>query len=103
MKEISVEELQELREQKKEFVLLDVREPDEYAAYNLGGQLIPLGSLPNRLGEIEKNKPIVVHCKSGGRSARAMQFLTQSGFADVSNLVGGVTAWIERIAPNLQK
>lgn len=91
--QISVKELAELKKQKADFVLLDVREPSEYDEYNLGGRLIPLGQLPDRLAELDPQQLTVVHCKSGGRSSRAVEFLLQSGFANVKNLTGGATAW----------
>jgi rhodanese-related sulfurtransferase len=91
--EISVQELAELKEQGADFLLLDVREPSEYDAYNLGGRLIPLGQLADRILELDPNQLIVVHCKSGGRSRRAAEFLLQSGFTQVKNLTGGATAW----------
>ena len=77
---------------------MDVREPAEYEAFNLDGKLIPLGVLAVRLNEIEdyRDEEIVVHCKVGGRSARAKQFLEQSGFKKVRNLLGGTDAWVAK-------
>lgn len=75
--------------------LLDVRNPDEYAVANLGGTLIPLGELSERMREIEeeKRRAIVVHCRSGARSAQAVRTLLDAGFEDVRNLEGGLLAW----------
>ena len=70
--------------------MLDVREPHEYQICNLGGHLIPLGDLPKRVSELDSSREIVVHCKMGGRSAKAVAFLQQSGFTKVHNLVGGI-------------
>jgi len=83
--------------------VLDVREPHEYQIVNIGAPLIPLGDLPNRLGELDPNREIVVHCKTGGRSQRAAEFLQKSGFKNVSNLAGGITAWATDIDPKLPK
>jgi len=88
--EISPDELKQL--QTSEFFLLDVREPHEFCARNLNGHLIPLAELPDRLNEIPKDKPIVVHCRSGMRSAQAVEFLLSNGFTDVVNLKGGILA-----------
>src|SRR6185437_7454081 len=99
--EITVTELVELKKDNVDFQLVDVREPSEYAISNLGGKLIPLADLPQRLGELEPQKLIVVHCRSGGRSSRAQAFLLMQGFADVKNLKGGMTAWRSEIDPTL--
>lgn len=75
---------------------IDVREPDEVAGGTLPGTVnIPLGSLPDRLGELDSSKPVVVMCKSGGRSTQAAEFLTSSGFGQVTNLDGGWMGWVE--------
>src|ERR1700742_610139 len=83
--------------------VLDVREPHEYQIVNIGAPLIPLGDLPNRLGELDANREIVIHCKTGGRSQRAAEFLQKSGFMNVSNLAGGITAWATDVDPKLPK
>lgn len=71
--------------------LIDVREPDEVAGGSLPGAVnIPLGTLPDRLDEIDRNRPVVLLCRSGNRSGNAAQFLTAQGFADVTNLTGGM-------------
>lgn len=97
IEEISVQALAELRDNKADFTLLDVREPVEFDDYNLGGKLIPLGQLPERLGELDQNQLIIVHCKSGGRSSRAVAYLNQVGFKNVKNLKGGAMAWQQEI------
>jgi molybdopterin/thiamine biosynthesis adenylyltransferase/rhodanese-related sulfurtransferase len=87
----------------KNLFVLDVREPNEYQICNLGGHLIPLNDLPKRVGELDASKEIVVHCKMGGRSAKAVDFLKQQGFSNVHNLVGGINAWAERVDPTMPK
>jgi len=104
MNSVTVEELQQLLiEQPEDICILDVRRPDEYAICNINGQLIPFEELPNRLSEIDRNKHLVVHCRSGGRSAKATQLLVEAGFLRVSNLTGGIIAWIDNIDPSLTK
>jgi adenylyltransferase/sulfurtransferase len=83
--------------------VLDVREPHEYQIVNIGAPLIPLGDLPNRLGELDPNREIVIHCKTGGRSQRAAELLAKSGFKNVVNLAGGITAWATDVDPKLPK
>lgn len=95
IEEVTVEELVELQKQKKDLLVLDVREPSEYEADNMGGKLLPLGQLPERLDELNKDQLIIVHCKSGGRSSRAVAYLRDQGFSNVKNLKGGITAWRE--------
>ena len=91
--EISVQELKAKMDRKEKFVLLDVREPREYAKAKIAGStLIPLGFLESRLGELDKGGKLVVHCKVGGRSATAVEFLREKGF-DAVSLAGGIDAW----------
>lgn len=102
--EITVEDLKSLMGKKEEFFLLDVREPDEFEFARIpGAHLIPLGQVPDRLAEIPKDKPVVVHCKSGVRSARAVAFLIRSGYTLVANLADGIDAWSERIDPGVPR
>jgi adenylyltransferase/sulfurtransferase len=98
-----VEELKRRLDAKEDFLLLDVREPHEFQICNLGGKLIPLNDLPGRVSELDSSRDIVVHCKMGGRSAKAVEFLRQSGFTKVQNLAGGITAWSDRIDPKVPK
>ncbi len=95
MQDITVEELKQKLDNKEEFVFIDVREPHEYAEFNLNAKLIPLSTLPLRLDELKdhKNEEIVVHCRSGGRSGQAKAFLKQAGYTNVRNLLGGVMDW----------
>lgn len=84
-----------LRRRGEAHLLLDVREPAEFAADQMGGTLIPLGELSGRLSELPRDEPIVVHCQSGLRGARAVQQLLSAGFQQVYNLSGGLEAWRE--------
>jgi adenylyltransferase/sulfurtransferase len=103
LSEISVEELKKKLDNKDDIFILDVREPHEYQICNLNGYLIPLGDLPKRVSELDSSREIVAHCKMGGRSAKAVAFLKQAGFAKVHNLTGGITAWAERVDTKMPK
>lgn len=94
---ISVHELKQKLESGTPFVFIDVREPWENEEFNIGGQLIPVGELMNRVGELEDHKDdeVVVYCRSGARSGMAQALLQAQGFSNVRNLVGGVLAWKE--------
>lgn len=85
------------------FVLVDVREPHEYQICNIGARLIPLGELPKRVSELNSADEIVVHCKSGMRSAKAADFLRQAGFSHVRNMKGGILAWSDKVDPSVPK
>ena len=102
--EMTVSELKELMDEGKMPFLLDVRRPEEYQIANLNGHLIQLDYLPDRLEEIEshKNEQIVVYCRSGARSGRAVQFLRAQGY-DAVNLKGGVLAWSAEIDPTMPR
>ncbi len=96
MKEVSIEELKERQSRNEDIHLLDVREDDERAAFNIGGRHLPLGKVQHMETEsIDdwKDEEIIVYCKSGKRSAMACLFLEQNGFSNVANLVGGAEAW----------
>jgi adenylyltransferase/sulfurtransferase len=101
--DIEVEELKRLLASGVDFVLIDVREPHEFEICNLGGELIPLGTLGGKLRELDREAHIVVHCRSGARSAKAVAALREAGFGDTWNLHGGILAWIERIDSSLTK
>ena len=102
--EITVRELdQSSRDGDRPFVL-DVRQPEEYEIGNIDGVLIPLGELPDRLAELDAHRDapkIVVHCRSGGRSGKAVEFLQSHGFDNVVNLKGGILAWNAEIDPSV--
>jgi sulfur-carrier protein adenylyltransferase/sulfurtransferase len=101
--QISVTDFKRKRDAGDNLFLLDVREPHEFQIANLGGHLIPLGDLPARVNELDKSREIVVHCKMGGRSQKAAEFLKQAGFHNVQNLAGGIQAWSEQIDPRVAK
>jgi len=101
--EISVEELKRRLDAKEDLFILDVREPHEYQICNLNGYLIPLNDLPKRVNELDPSKEMVVHCRSGARSGKAVEFLRQAGFTKASNLAGGVLAWSDRVDPKMPK
>jgi adenylyltransferase/sulfurtransferase len=97
-------ELKQKIERGDNFVLLDVREPHEYQIARIPGSiLIPLGELPKRLNELDKNADIVAQCKSGGRSQKAVDLLKQNGFPHVRNMTGGITAWSDKVDPAVPK
>jgi sulfur-carrier protein adenylyltransferase/sulfurtransferase len=101
--DISVEDLKRLRDENADFVLIDVREPHEYEICHLDGKLIPLRTLASRLGELDPHAHIVVHCRTGGRSASAVKAMRGAGFDNAWNVNGGIIAWIDRIDPSLTK
>jgi len=101
--EIQPEELKQRLEAGEDIFILDVREPHEYQICNLNGYLIPLGDLPKRVHELDSSREIVAHCRSGMRSAKAVDFLRQAGFRKVKNLAGGVLAWSDRVDPKMPK
>jgi adenylyltransferase/sulfurtransferase len=101
--EIEPEELKRMFDRQEDVFVLDVREPHEYAISNLGGHLIPLNDLPKRVQELDPNRDIVVHCKLGGRSAKAVEYLQKAGFPRVKSLKGGIIAWADRVDRNLKK
>ncbi len=99
---VHAEDLKQRLDAREDIFVLDVREPDEYRAGNIGGHLIPLDDLPGRLGELDPEREVVVHCRSGVRSAKAVEFLRAQGFRNVKNLAGGILAWAERVDPRLK-
>ena len=102
--ETTVTELKKKMDAKDDFFLLDVREPNEFQIGRIpGSTLIPLGEVPQRVNEIPRDKEIVVHCKMGGRSAKAATFLRQQGFKNVKNLTGGILAWSDKVDPSVPK
>ena len=99
LKEITVHDLKSRMESPEPFMLLDVREPVEREICQLPNSiLIPLGELADRLAELpEKDAEIVIHCKVGGRSAKALQLLQGAGFTNACHVIGGINAWSEEI------
>jgi molybdopterin/thiamine biosynthesis adenylyltransferase/rhodanese-related sulfurtransferase len=101
--EIQVGELKRRLDAGDDIFVLDVREPHEYQICNINGYLIPLGDLPKRVHELDSSREIVAHCRSGARSAKAVDFLRQAGFKKVHNLAGGILAWADRVDPKMPK
>jgi sulfur-carrier protein adenylyltransferase/sulfurtransferase len=101
--EMTAQELKTRLDKGDDIFILDVREPHEYQICNLNGKLIPLGELPRRVHELDSSREMVVHCRSGKRSADAVQFLLQSGFKKLWNLKGGVLAWSDEVDPSMPK
>jgi molybdopterin/thiamine biosynthesis adenylyltransferase/rhodanese-related sulfurtransferase len=101
--EITVKELKEKLDSGGGISVLDVREPYEYEVANIGARLIPLGELPERLAEIDKDETLAIHCRTGARSARAVRLLQDAGFQEVYNVKGGILAWSEEIDPSVPK
>jgi adenylyltransferase/sulfurtransferase len=102
--EMDVAELKAKMDRRERFVLLDVREPNEYQICRIpGSRLIPLRELEKRLSELDSADDIIVHCRSGARSMKAVEFLKKVGFRKVRNLRGGILAWSDRIDPQVPK
>ena len=101
--EIQPEELKAKLDAGEDVFVLDVREPHEYQICNIDGYLIPLGELPKRVHELDSSREIVAHCRSGVRSAKAVDFLRQAGFRKVKNLAGGILAWSDKVDPKMPK
>jgi adenylyltransferase/sulfurtransferase len=102
--EISVQELKAMRDRGDDFVLVDVREPHEFAICSLPDSVkIPLGTLPQNLNRLSTADEIVVHCKMGGRSAKAVKLLQEAGFRKVRNLAGGIDRWAAEIEPGMPR
>lgn len=101
--ELTVEELKAKLDNSEDIFLLDVREVHEYEICNLGGYLIPLNDLPNRIHELDSFKEIVAYCKTGIRSAKAVESLKQAGLKKVKNLSGGIIEWANKINKKMPK
>src|ERR1700734_551641 len=101
--EITPRELKARLDRGDALYILDVREPHEYQICNLGGHLIPLGDLSKRASELDSSREIVAHCRSGKRSAEAVEFLQRAGFRKVLNLKGGILAWSDEVDPSVPK
>jgi adenylyltransferase/sulfurtransferase len=105
MHEITATELNELLASGSDVQLIDVRQPSEYNFARIpGSKLIPLGEIMNRMDEIDPSRDTVIHCKMGGRSARAIEALERAGFkGKLRNLRGGITAWSNEVDPKVPK
>jgi molybdopterin/thiamine biosynthesis adenylyltransferase/rhodanese-related sulfurtransferase len=104
VREITARELLEWQTQGEKFQLIDVREPDEYARVNIGGELIPLGQMAGQAGRVARDRKVVIHCKTGGRGAKAIRQLEEKfGFDNLYNLKGGIFGYIDEVQPELSK
>jgi sulfur-carrier protein adenylyltransferase/sulfurtransferase len=101
--EITPRELKQRLDRGDDLYILDVREPHEYQICNLNGHLIPLGEISRRVHELDSSKEIVAHCRSGKRSAEAVEFLRKAGFRKIWNLKGGILAWSDEVDPTVPK
>ena len=105
VEEITAAELKKKLDDKEDIQLIDVRQPDEYAFAKIeGAKLIPLGEIIKRMGELDPDKEVVLQCKMGGRSARAIEALRSAGYTGpLKNLRGGITAWSNEVDPKVPK
>jgi len=104
IKEITPQELKQWKEQNEDVQVIDVREPHEYDIVNIGAELIPLSTVSANADKIDKAKKVVVHCKMGGRSAKAIRELEEKfGFQNLYNLKGGILGYIDEVEPQLTK
>jgi len=102
MNEISVSQLAQKHNAGEDFMLLDVREPDELAIASIPwATVIPMGEVPEHLDELPQDKPIAVLCRSGARSGRVAEFLNQNGFPNAVNVAGGILDWSKTIDPTV--
>lgn len=95
MQDITVEELKAKIDGRENPIIIDVREPHEYDEFNIGGKLVPLGDIPSHIDDWDDwmEKEVIIHCRSGARSAAARDFMLQNGFKNVRNLLGGMLEW----------
>lgn len=102
MREITVQELKHKIDNKEDFQLIDVREPFEYEMSNLNGLNIPLAGVVLESSKISRDKPVIMQCRSGARSAAALMQLEQLGYSNLFNLKGGILAWKTEFEPDMQ-
>ncbi len=104
IKEITVDELKKMREENKEHVLIDVRQPHEVEIATIGGELIPLGTVSLFIEKFPADKPVIVYCRSGRRSADAVEYVQELTKQDnIYNLKGGILEWADKIDPSVRK
>ncbi len=104
MKEKTVSELKKMKDENQDFQLIDVREAHEFDIAQIGGELIPMGDVMDNVDRIAKDKPVIIHCRSGARSAAIVQALeTHHGFTNLYNLKGGILAWANEIDTSMNK
>jgi adenylyltransferase/sulfurtransferase len=101
--QLAVKDLKRRIDAGEDVYILDVREPYEYQIAQIGGKLIPQNEVPRRLAEIDRDREVIVHCRSGVRSQKIAEFLKQAGYPKVVNLAGGILAWSNEIDPKVQK
>ena len=102
MKEVTVEELKSMIDAKADFQLIDVREPHEFDVCNLEGELIPMAEVPHNIDKISKTRQVILHCRSGSRSGRMVQWLEMNhGFTNLYNLKGGIADWAKKFDPSM--
>jgi adenylyltransferase/sulfurtransferase len=102
--EVSVQEAHRQLHAAQPPLLIDVREPSEFAVCQIpGARLIPMATVPERLAEIPRDLPVLIHCHHGGRSLRVTQFLRAKGYAQVSNVQGGIDAWSLQVDPAIRR
>jgi adenylyltransferase/sulfurtransferase len=104
MKEVTVQELKKMMDEKADFQLIDVREPHEADIAEIGGELIPQGDIPSSVDKVSRDKKVVIHCRSGARSGNMVQWLEKNhGFTNLYNLKGGILAWADQIDSSVPK
>ena len=102
IKEIDVNVLKEKLSNNDDFILLDVRTDSEYYLSRIKGSIhIPMQLVPQKIDDLDKNKEIIVQCKSGKRSAKVCEFLLNNNFKNVKNLDGGILDWAKKIDPSI--
>jgi|SRR5690606_8356532 len=101
METITVDELKEKIDKKEDFQLVDVRETFEYETSNINGENIPLANILLEKDKIAQDKPVIIHCRSGKRSAQAIKLLEGQGFSNLANLEGGIIAWRDQFDPDM--
>jgi adenylyltransferase/sulfurtransferase len=104
MKEVTVQELKSKKDNHEDFQLIDVREEHEFEIAQIGGELIPMGEVMDNIDRISKDKPVIIHCRSGARSGSIINALeSQFGFTNLYNLKGGILAYANEIDTTLAK
>jgi adenylyltransferase/sulfurtransferase len=101
--QLTAKELKRRIDAGEQLCILDVREPWEHKTAQIGGKLIPMNEIPNRLSELDREREIIVQCHHGVRSQRVAEFLQLSGFPRVVNLAGGIDAWSREVDPSVPK
>lgn len=104
VKELSPRELRQMMDEGTDFQLIDVREPHERQIAQIGGELIPVGQIVQASDKLRRDVPVVIYCRSGGRSERAvLQLQASGGFTNLYNMAGGILRWIDDVDPTLKR